>query len=72
MRDLSIRSRACSCRSVDVKRARTVPSVPLVSKKTPSLGILASVRICSTRLSMAGSTLMVALALETWTAGDSP
>ncbi|MNV97708.1 hypothetical protein D3C71_1928660 [compost metagenome] len=30
-RDFSIRSRACSCRSVDVKRARTVPSVPFCS-----------------------------------------
>ncbi|CFN76327.1 Uncharacterised protein [Bordetella pertussis] len=27
----SIRSRACSCTSVDGKRARTVPSVPFCS-----------------------------------------
>ena len=61
-------SLALSWVSVSFRRTLT----PLVSRKAPLFSMPASLSVLLTRPSVLVSTLMVALALETWTAGASP
>ena len=59
---------ALSCVSVSAKRTLT----PTASRKIPVYGMFAFFSASSTRPSVAVSTLSVARALDTCTAGDSP